>query len=55
MDISDVCEICEDADCMHCSLGNPCLGCEGYDGDGGCTSNGGCSAISEGVISNGKI
>ena len=40
------CDICAEMgcdDCMHCYLGNPCLGCDDYDQEHNtCKSNGGC-------------
>lgn len=37
------CDRCEEENCKHCSLGNPCLGCTDYDEDNDkCLSNGGC-------------
>jgi hypothetical protein len=40
------CDICEEMgmkDCMNCTLGNPCLGCQDYDkANHICTSNGAC-------------
>lgn len=39
------CDICEDRDCMNCTIGNPCLGCLDYDWENDvCLSNGGCGA-----------
>ena len=42
----DVCEICEEmgcVDCIHCTWGNPCLGCLDYDPwNNKCTSEGAC-------------
>lgn len=42
MDIGDLCEICEEPECEQCPLGNPCLGCADYSGNGVCLSKGGC-------------
>ena len=43
MDIGDICDYCEDRDCMNCSFGNPCLDCEDYDREKqDCTSKGAC-------------
>ena len=43
----DICERCEDmgcVNCIHCTWGNPCLGCLDYDEQANqCKSNGGCS------------
>ena len=46
------CEICEEVmgwtDCMHCYLGNPCIGCDDYDEEyDTCMSLGGCGERSE--------
>ena len=47
----DICERCEDmgcVDCMHCTWGNPCLGCSDYDEKANaCTSNGGCGDMNK--------
>ena len=50
MDLSDVCERCEEVHghnekyCKMCSYGNPCIGCEDYSQiDDKCISNGGCA------------
>lgn len=41
-----VCDVCEEmgtVDCMHCTWGNPCLGCIDYDEKTlTCKSDGGC-------------
>jgi len=43
------CDYC-DFDCMHCYLGNPCLGCKYYDTiEQKCTSDGGCGEKREEV------
>ena len=43
VDIGDICDFCEDRDCMNCSFGNPCLDCEDYDREKqDCTSKGAC-------------
>lgn len=48
MDIGDICDFCEDMDCMNCDLGNPCLGCKDYDKEKqDCTSNGACGERKE--------
>ena len=43
------CDICEEMglkDCLHCYLGNPCIGCTEYDEKNDiCKSNGGCGTI----------
>lgn len=37
------CDYCEERDCLDCTLGNPCLGCDDYDRKNDrCTSNGAC-------------
>ena len=37
------CELCEDHNCKHCNLGNPCIGCDDYDMlNDTCTSEGAC-------------
>ena len=48
-DIGNICEFCmeEERDCKMCTLGNPCLGCEDYDIENGCKSNGACYEITE--------
>ena len=33
MEIANICEYCEEHNCMHCYLGNPCIGCMDYDED----------------------
>lgn len=39
------CELCEDHNCKHCNLGNPCIGCADYDMENDtCTSEGACGA-----------
>lgn len=44
MDISYLCEICVENECLLCELGNPCLGCGDYDKENNkCLSNGGCA------------
>lgn len=47
MDISDLCDLCEERgekDCKNCYLGNPCIGCGDYDKKlCRCTSNGACA------------
>lgn len=49
MDISDLCDVCEEIrgeDCLYCSLGNPCLGCDDYDMNAHvCRSNGACGEM----------
>ena len=47
-DIGDICAFCQDEErnCIMCSLGNPCLGCEDYTEINHvyvCMSNGGCA------------
>lgn len=42
MDIGDICIRCEERNCENCIYGNPCLGCQDYNGHGICLSNGGC-------------
>lgn len=43
----DQCDICEEMglnECLYCSLGNPCYGCDDYDiKNNTCRSNGGCA------------
>lgn len=51
MDIGNLCDYCYEPDCKHCSLANPCLGCEDYDiKNDECISNGGCGADYTGVF-----
>lgn len=39
------CDFCEVNNCQHCSLGNPCLGCDDYDEENDtCKSYGGCKS-----------
>ena len=42
-----LCDICREAgqeDCIHCSMGNPCLGCSDYDEEKDeCRSDGACA------------
>ena len=46
--MGNVCDWCEDRDCMYCSWGNPCLGCEDWDTEHQlCLSNGGCGRLKE--------
>ena len=48
MDIGDLCDICEEGECMLCPYGNPCLGCADYDERFHyCKSNGGCGKEGE--------
>ena len=43
MFVCDVCEEQGEVDCIHCKLGNPCIGCTDYDEKNDiCKSNGGC-------------
>ena len=38
-----ICLCCESPNCIACSYGNSCLGCEDYDRENDtCRSNGGC-------------
>ena len=43
----DVCWTCRETgqeDCIHCSMGNPCLGCPDYDEErDSCRSDGACA------------
>ena len=48
MDIGDICDRCEDENCETCPYGNPCLGCDDYNGYGICLSEGGCGKMMEG-------
>ena len=43
MNVSKLCAECDERDCIHCSLGNPCIGCSDYDeAHDLCKSNGAC-------------
>ncbi len=48
MNISNICDYCEERDCKFCSFGNPCLGCNDYDIEKDiCKSNGACREMIE--------
>lgn len=44
MHLCDICRETGQENCIHCSMGNPCLGCSDYDEEKDkCRSDGACA------------